>query len=47
VVEETNPNGAILVSGPASTCAMTQIRLTVGSPDTVQQLATVPSIPCP
>ena len=47
VVEETNPTGAILVAGPVSTCAMTQIRLTAGSPDTVQQLATVPSIPCP
>jgi hypothetical protein len=47
VVEETNPTGALLVAGPVHTCAMTQIRLTVGSPDTVQQLATVPSIPCP
>ena len=47
VVEETNPTGAILVAGPAHTCAMTQVRLTVGSPDTVKQLATVPSIPCP
>ena len=47
VVEETNPTGAILVAGPTHTCAMTQIKLTAGSPDTVQQLATVPSIPCP
>lgn len=48
VVEETNPTGAMIVAGAEHTCAMTQIRLTSGTlSDTVQQLGTVASIPCP
>jgi hypothetical protein len=48
VVEETNPAGAMLVAGPAHTCSLTQIRLTVGSEsNAVQVLGSAPSIPCP
>jgi hypothetical protein len=48
IVEETNPGSAILVAGPAHTCALTKIQLTSGSlQDTVQVLGTAASIPCP
>jgi hypothetical protein len=48
VVEETNPNGAILVAGPAQTCSLTKVHLTVGpSSDSVQVLGSAGSIPCP
>lgn len=48
VVEETNPTGDLLVGGPQKTCAMSQIRLTAGTAeDTVQQVGSVDSIPCP
>jgi hypothetical protein len=48
LVEQTNPAGSLLVDGPSQTCAMTQLRLTVGAlNDTVQQLGTNDAIPCP
>jgi hypothetical protein len=48
VVEETNPGGAILVAGPAQTCSITKIQLTVGSQsDSAQVLGSAGSIPCP
>lgn len=48
IVEETNPAGVILVSGPAQTCSATELKLTRGAQDdTAQQLRTVASVPCP
>jgi hypothetical protein len=48
LVEETNPTGHVLVAGPAQTCALTQLHLVAGPlSDTVQQLATAASVPCP
>jgi hypothetical protein len=48
LVEETNPEGRILVAGPKHTCAMTRLRLTIGpSFDTAKPLATKASIRCP
>ena len=44
LVEETNPTGALVVSGPAQTCALTQLNLTSSSVNIVSQTA---SIPCP
>jgi hypothetical protein len=48
VVEETNPNGSILVSGVPQTCSASEIQLTRGSSfDTVKQLSSLPSVTCP
>jgi hypothetical protein len=48
IVEETNPNGTILVAGPLHTCAMTELRLTVGaSADTATVLGAKASVACP
>ena len=44
LVEETNPTGALLVAGPAQTCALTRLALTSSSVSIVSQSA---SIPCP
>ena len=44
LVEETNPTGALIVSGPAQTCALTQLKLTSAS---VQIVSQTPSITCP
>jgi hypothetical protein len=48
LVEETNPNGRIVVAGPTHTCAMTRLRLTIGSSfDSAAPIASRASIPCP
>jgi hypothetical protein len=48
IVEETNPNSQILVAGPAHTCAVTRVHLSVGAvDDTVKPLGARSSIPCP
>jgi hypothetical protein len=48
VVQETNPDGHVLVAGPAQTCSMTRLRLAVGSDhDTVKPLGSKASIRCP
>ena len=44
LVEETNPAGSLLVSGPAQTCALTRLQLTSAS---VTLLSTEASITCP
>ncbi|MHB1785008.1 MAG: hypothetical protein ACYCS7_02515 [Acidimicrobiales bacterium] len=44
LVEETNPKGALLVSGPAQTCALTELALGASS---VKLLSTEASISCP
>jgi hypothetical protein len=44
LVEQTNPSGAILVSGPQSTCSATLLELT---PTAVKMLKQSPSVPCP
>ncbi|HEX4863320.1 MAG TPA: lysyl oxidase family protein, partial [Acidimicrobiales bacterium] len=44
LVEETNPTGALIVAGPAQTCALTKLLLTSSSVSIVSQSA---SIPCP
>jgi hypothetical protein len=44
LVEKTNPDGALLVSGPAQTCALTVLALTTTS---VRVLSTKSSVPCP
>lgn len=44
LVEETNPNGTLVVAGPARTCSLTELQLTATS---VRSLATQASIPCP
>ena len=48
IVEETNPAGEILVSGPAHTCSATELQLTQGAQSaTTQELASLPSVTCP
>jgi hypothetical protein len=48
VVEETNPNGSILVAGPAQTCSATEVELTRGSSfDTAQALQSQAGVACP
>jgi hypothetical protein len=44
LVMRTNPNGTLLVAGPAQTCALTVIELTA---DKVQPLSTQAEFPCP
>jgi hypothetical protein len=44
LVEETNPAGALLVSGPVHTCALTELQLTASS---VTLLSTQAQITCP
>lgn len=44
LVMKTNPTGAILVAGPAQTCALTRVALTA---DEVHAISTQASIPCP
>lgn len=44
LVEETNPNGVLLVAGSAKTCAVTQLQLTA---DSVKTLSTQPTVTCP
>ena len=44
LVEVTNPTGALVVAGPAQTCALTQLSLTSTSVKVLSQSA---SVPCP
>jgi hypothetical protein len=44
LVEETNPNGALLVAGSAKTCAVTQLQLTA---DSVKAISSQSSVTCP
>jgi hypothetical protein len=44
LIEQTNPTGALLVAGPAQTCAMTTLRLSASA---VQVVSFTPSVSCP
>ena len=44
LVEETNPNGALLVAGSPKTCAVTQLQLTA---DSVKAISSQSSVTCP
>jgi len=44
LVEETNPSGTLLVSGPVHTCALTELRLTA---TTVELVGTQAQVTCP
>ena len=44
LVEETNPDGVLLVAGSAKTCAVTQLQLTANS---VKTISSQSSVTCP